>query len=231
MLLTRASVRERKNLLREAAGLVEPQSFAFADYRGRKPGRWLFSLGLALYDWMAGQRSRRYYSADEFLLLAPHIARTGLNGGMCYGDAKTDDARLVLRVLQEALAAGGVAVNYLAATRVLRSGGHADGVELLDALSGAAYTSQSQGGDQRHRRLGRRSARSTRRPGRSCVRLRGSHLLLPAWRLPVAQAVSLMHPARRPAGIRVSLGRRDAGRHHRCRSRRRHEAGSGDHAR
>jgi glycerol-3-phosphate dehydrogenase len=179
--------------LREAAGLVEPQSFAFADYHGRKPGRWLFSLALALYDWMAGQRSRRYYPADEFLLLAPHIARTGLNGGMCYGDAKTDDARLVLRVLQEALAAGGVAVNYLAATRVLRTDGKADGVELLDALSGATHTMKAKvvisatgawADDLRQNA----AAGPKLRP------LRGSHLLLLAWRLPVAQAVSLLHP-------------------------------------
>src|ERR1019366_8481536 len=58
LLLTRDSVQERQNLLREAAGLVDPQSFAFADYAGRKPGRWLFSAGLALYDLMAGQRAR-----------------------------------------------------------------------------------------------------------------------------------------------------------------------------
>jgi glycerol-3-phosphate dehydrogenase len=40
--LTRESVHERQALLREAPGLVEPQSFVFADYQGRKPGRWLF---------------------------------------------------------------------------------------------------------------------------------------------------------------------------------------------
>src|SRR3954471_8931860 len=34
--LTRDSVRERQNLMHEAAGLVDPQSFAFADYKGRK---------------------------------------------------------------------------------------------------------------------------------------------------------------------------------------------------
>ena len=190
--LTRASVQERKTLLRDAAGLVESQSFAFADYRGRKPGRWLFSLALALYDWMAGQRSRRYYPADEFLLLAPHIARAGLKGGMCYGDAKTDDARLVLSVLQEALAAGGIAVNYLTATQVLRTGGKADGVELLDALSGVIYTTKAKvvisATGAWADGLRQNAAGPKLRP------LRGSHLLLPAWRLPVAQAVSLMHP-------------------------------------
>jgi glycerol-3-phosphate dehydrogenase len=191
--LTRASVRERQNLLREASGLVAPQSFAFADYRGRKPGRWLFSLGLALYDWMAGQRSHRYYPQDEFLLLAPHIARAGLKGGMCYADAKTDDARLVLRVLQEALAAGGVAVNYLAATQLLRTDGRLTGVELLDALNGANYAVNAKlvvnaSGAWAD------GLRQNPAAGRKLRPLRGSHLLLPAWRLPVAQAVSLMHP-------------------------------------
>jgi glycerol-3-phosphate dehydrogenase len=193
LLLTRASVRERENLLREAAGLVKPQSFAFADYRGRKPGRWLFSLGLALYDRMAGKRSRAYYPADEFLLLAPHIERTGLNGGICYGDAKTDDARLVLRVLQEALSAGGVAVNYLAATRVLRTAGTVDGVELLDALSGASYTIKAKVVVNATGAWAD-GLRQNAAAGPKLRPLRGSHLLLPAWRLPVAQAVSLMHP-------------------------------------
>jgi len=191
--LTRASVHERGNLLRDAAGLVEPQSFAFADYRGRAPGRWLFALGLALYDWMAGQRSRRYYAADEFLLLAPHIARSGLNGGMCYADAKTDDARLVLRVLQEALAAGGVAVNYLACTQVLRASGKVDGVELLDAPSGTSHTIKV-GVVINATGAWADGLRPNAAAGRKLRPLRGSHLLLPAWRLPVAQAVSLMHP-------------------------------------
>ena len=57
--LTRDSVRERQNLLREARGLVDPQSFAFGDYQGRKPGRWLFQIGLAVYDWLAGLRGDR----------------------------------------------------------------------------------------------------------------------------------------------------------------------------
>ncbi|HCE07836.1 MAG TPA: FAD-dependent oxidoreductase, partial [Oxalobacteraceae bacterium] len=191
--LTRDSVRERQHLLHEAAGLVEAQSFAFADYRGRKPGRWLFSLGLAVYDWMAGQRARHYFPPDEFLLLAPHIKRADLNGGMCYQDAKTDDARLVLRVLQEARDAGGVAVNYLAAKRVLRTDGKAHGVELLDAASETTYSVNarvviSATGAWADGLRVQQGAKPMLRP------LRGSHLVLPAWRLPVAQAISLMHP-------------------------------------
>lgn len=199
--LTRESVHEREHLLREAAGLVEPQSFAFGDYEGRKPGRRMFLLGLAIYDWMAGQRTRHYFGRDEFMALAPNISTAKLNGGMCYTDAKTDDARLVLRVLQEARTHGGAAVNYMSVQSLLRAGDDADadadavcGVVAKDGVSGAEYRVRarlviSATGAWADGLRGQGGARPRLRP------LRGSHLVLPAWRLPLAQAVSLMHPA------------------------------------
>ncbi len=191
--LTRDSVREREHLLQVAAGLVTPQSFAFPVYQGRPPGRALFSVGLALYDLMARQRTHHYYRADEFLLRTPHIEPTGLRGGFCYADAKTDDARLVLRVLQEAIAAGGTALNYMAVTRLLHASGKVRGAQLRDADNGTTHEISARvvinatgaWGDALRPAT---HARPKLRP------LRGSHLIFPAWRLPVAQAVSLLHP-------------------------------------
>ncbi|HYD95925.1 MAG TPA: glycerol-3-phosphate dehydrogenase/oxidase [Noviherbaspirillum sp.] len=194
LLLTRDSVRERQNLLKEAPGLVDLQGFAFADYAGRKPGRRVFAAGLALYDLMAGMRTRQYLRADDFLMLAPHIRRERLNGGMCYADAKTDDARLVLRVLQEALDAGGTAVNYLAARRVLRADGKVTGVELADGAGDAVFSVRAKVVINATGAWADK-LRQDAPQGKKLRPLRGSHLVLPAWRLPVAQAVSLMHPA------------------------------------
>ncbi|MES2262944.1 MAG: glycerol-3-phosphate dehydrogenase/oxidase [Pseudomonadota bacterium] len=192
--LTRESVREREALLRAAPGLVEPQGFAFGRYQGRKPGRRTFLLGLAVYDCLAGRRARHDYGRDEFLGLAPNVATEGLCGGICYTDAKTDDARLVLRVLQEAQAYGGVAVNYLSVRTLLRTGGIVRGAQLRDETGNADYqvkarvvVSATGAWADALRAQGGKPARL--RP------LRGSHLILPAWRLPLAQAVSLMHPA------------------------------------
>ncbi|MGK5078981.1 glycerol-3-phosphate dehydrogenase/oxidase [Janthinobacterium sp. HLX7-2] len=195
--MTRESVHERQALLTDAAGLVEPQGFAFGDYLGRKPGRRQFMLGLAIYDVMAGRRARRYVDAADFAMLAPHIEREGLRGGMLYQDAKTDDARLVLRVLQEARRHGGVAVNYLGVDALLREGdektGKVVGATLKDAVGGATPAVRarlviSATGAWADNLRGQVGAQPKLRP------LRGSHLLLPAWRLPLAQAVSLMHP-------------------------------------
>jgi glycerol-3-phosphate dehydrogenase len=192
--LMRESVHEREALLREAPGLVQQQPFAFADYAGLKPGRTSFLAGLAIYDLMAGRRERHYVGAGEFCMMAPDVRMDGLLGGICYTDAKTDDARLVLRVLHEARLHGGVAVNYMAVRSLLRAQGTVCGAQLEDGVDGAGHEIRARlvvsatgaWADQLRAQAG---AAPRLRP------LRGSHLVLPAWRLPLSQAISLMHPA------------------------------------
>lgn len=205
--LTWASVRERQRLLAEGAGLIEPMGFLIATYQGDRPGRWAYRAGLSIYDLLALQWSHRYYSAEDFQLLAPHLSAEGLEGGYRYGDAQTDDARLVLRILREAVAAGGVALNYARAESLLwgeegtSSAGQVVGVRLRDTLSGrtsevrarVVVNATGAWADRLRAELGR--------PAR--IRpLRGSHLIFPGWRLPAAQALTFLHPLdRRPVFI------------------------------
>jgi len=199
--LTRASVRERKRLLAEGPGLIDPLGFLLATYKGDRPGRWTYKAGLSIYDLLALQWSHHYYSPQDFELLAPHLDRRGLKGGFRYGDAQTDDARLVLRVIREAVAAGGVALNYVAAEELLREGGRVAGARLVDRLQGRSAEVRAQvvinaTGAWADRLRAQVGAPARIRP------LRGSHLIFPAWRLPVAQALSFLHPQdRRPVFI------------------------------
>jgi glycerol-3-phosphate dehydrogenase len=199
--LTRASVHERKRLLAEGPGLIDPLGFLLATYEGDRPGRWTYSAGLSIYDLLALQWSHRHYSPEDFQMLAPHISQVGLEGGFRYGDAQTDDARLVLRVIREAVADGGVALNYAAAEQLLRDGGQVRGIRLQDQVQERAASlygnvvinATGAWADQLRAQVG---ASPSIRP------LRGSHLIFPAWRLPVAQAVSFLHPIdRRPVFI------------------------------
>lgn len=199
--LTRASVRERERLLEEAPGLIDPLGFLLATYKGDRPGRWTYQAGLSVYDLLALQWSHRYYSAQDFEMLAPHIAREGLKGGLRYGDAQTDDARLVLRVIREAVAAGGAAINYVRAEELLRDDGQVIGVQMYDVeqqRTADVYASvviNATGAWADHLR-GQVGAPARIRP------LRGSHLIFPAWRLPVAQAIGFLHSLdRRPVFI------------------------------
>jgi glycerol-3-phosphate dehydrogenase len=203
--LTRASVHERERLLHEGPGLIDPLGFLLATYAGDRPGRWIYGAGLSVYDLLALQWTHERYDADDFQMLAPHISQEGLTGGFRYGDAQTDDARLVLRVIREAVADGGLALNYASADQLLldkaQRASLVRGVRLRDEVSGRTVevfgrviiNATGAWADRLRQQVG---ARPRMRP------LRGSHLIFSAWRLPVAQAVSFLHPVdRRPVFI------------------------------
>jgi glycerol-3-phosphate dehydrogenase len=187
------SVRERQRLMREAPELVEPQSFLFANCTGRKPGRWLMQTGLVVYDLMAGQRSHFHASQKDLSMLTPGLNPPQLRGALVFTDAKTDDARLVWRVIMEAQRDGAVALNYVAAKSLVLQDGRVTGLKVEDAISGQAFNVRAKTvvnatgawADKLRAGMG---AKPLLRP------LRGSHLVVPFWRLPVAQSVSLMHP-------------------------------------
>ena len=191
--LTRASVTERERLVAEAPGLVERLGFLLATYEGASPGSLTYRAGLSLYDLLAVRWSHQHYDADAFRMLAPHITERGLKGGFRYGDAQTDDARLVVRVLKEAVASGATALSYAAAEGLIREDGVVTGVRLRDRESArstevrATVVVNATGAwaDELRAELG---APRRIRP------LRGSHITFPAWRFPLAQAVTVPHP-------------------------------------
>lgn len=192
--LTRASVQGREQLLTEGPGLIDPLGFLLAQYEGDGAGRMIYGAGLTIYDLLAMQWSHRYYSPQDFQMMAPYISPVGLRGGFHYQDAQTDDARLVLRVIREAAADGGTALNYARAEMLLfDEAGSLSGVRLRDTLDDrvtevrarALINATGAWADALRVQVGEE---------RRIRPLRGSHLIFPAWRFPVAQAVSFMHP-------------------------------------
>ncbi len=193
IMLTRDSVHEREQLLHEGPGLIDPLGFLLTVYKGDFPGRWTFEMGLTVYDLLALRWEHAYYSPQDFRLLAPHISQDDLQGGFRYGDAQTDDARLTLRVIREAVADGATAINYVRANSLIYENEDIRGVELEDIIQG-----------KREKAYGRVVINATgawadglrkQDKGNGQIRpLRGSHLIFPDWRLPVAQAVSFLHP-------------------------------------
>jgi glycerol-3-phosphate dehydrogenase len=195
--LTLQSVRERERLLREGRGLVTPLGFLLAGFAGDRIPLWLYGLGLGLYDLLALKWGHRRYDPVGMLALCPQLEPHALEGGYRYIDAVTDDARLVLRVLREAVSDGGTAINYARAVDLLRlHTGAVVGVILEDVAglgtprhaevhAAAVINATGAWADELRGRVG----------GRPCLRhLRGSHLVLPWNRLPLTRAVSFLHP-------------------------------------
>jgi len=196
--LTFESVRERERLMNEGRGLVTPLGFLLPTYRGGKLPPFVFESGLILYDMLATRWSHRRYRPDPFLQFCPEIRQEGLNGGFRFFDAQTDDARLVLRVLQEAGEDGGAALNYARAASLLKErNGRVCGVVLEDTNGQNSNRSAevkarvviNATGVWADNLRGEVGGRPRMRP------LRGSHLVFPGERIPVSRAVSFLHPA------------------------------------
>lgn len=127
----------------------------------------------------------------------PPLRGAGLRGGQHYEGASVDDARLVLRLIREGVSHGGLAINYTRAIQLLFTGrGEVCGVVLRD---------RAQGEDGRTAEAQARAVINA--AGAWCDDLRvkargkpllqqkiGSHLFLPAERLPLPGGVMVRHP-------------------------------------
>jgi glycerol-3-phosphate dehydrogenase len=189
--LTRESLRERDRLLREAPGLVEPVDFVRTIYEHEN--RWLYRAAFLAYGLLAGRRQHTYHRAADVLRTAPMLEPRGLVGGYTYREAAVDDARLVLRLLREAVRAGARALSYAPVESLLLERGMVSGVRVRDAESDRAVEVPAAAvvnaaGASVDRLRGEVGGAPRIRP------LRGSHLVFAAARLPLAHGLSFRHP-------------------------------------
>lgn len=190
---TMHSVKERERLMKEAPGLVDQMSYLMAHYKGGFPGPFIFNTLLSIYDFFAGKRYRKYHKLENFEYLSPLVNEENLIGGTQFADAVTDDSRLVIRVLREAQKDGADVINYVGVKSLLKDGNKVTGAVLENAETGETYNINAKvvinatgaWGDELR---GEVSEEKNIRPAR------GSHVVVPSWRLPVGAAFTTMHP-------------------------------------
>ena len=194
--LTWESVHEREHLLKEGRGLVMPLPFVMANFRGDKTPGWVFGVGLTMYDIMALKWNHASYNLNGLRNLVPQLASPELVSGFRYFDAQTDDARLVLRVIQEATKDGALALNYVCVEGLIKTKNRVTGVAVRDLAPGLGKTSEVRArvvvnatgawADIMRAQVGERARLRV---------LRGSHIFLPQSKLPITRAVTFLHPS------------------------------------
>jgi glycerol-3-phosphate dehydrogenase len=194
--ITRESVRERQWMLHHAPGLVTPLPFILPSYESYSTPDWQFHLGVILYDLFGRKWKHSVFSPQQVRELLPALNQYGLLRAYRYEDAAVDDARLVLRVLQEALKAGGQALNYARVETLLRNcNGKVCGVVVHDestpkgrtvAVQARVIVNATGPWTDHFRELLDAPTRIRQ--------TRGSHLVFFRERMPLAAAVTLMHP-------------------------------------
>ena len=138
--LVREALRERGLLRSNAPHLVHDLEFVIPSYTWwSKP---FYGVGLTVYDLLAGRLGfgrSRLLNTRQALARTPTLRPDGLRGGVLYHDGQFDDARLAVTLLRTLFDEGGLAVNYLPVTALLKKGETVAGVRARDTETGEEF--------------------------------------------------------------------------------------------
>jgi glycerol-3-phosphate dehydrogenase len=135
------ALRERGILMQNAPHLVRNENFIIPNYSW-----WssiFYSVGLSVYDLLAGRRSfgrSHLISKAELIRRIPNIRQQGLKSGVLYHDGQFDDARLAVSLALTALEKGATLLNYFRVTGLTKNLDQINGVRTVDLETGRPYT-------------------------------------------------------------------------------------------
>jgi glycerol-3-phosphate dehydrogenase len=138
--LVREATVERGILYRNAPHLVKNQQFIIPVYSHFD--HWKYTMGLKLYDWISGRLSlgsSTGISRKETLQRIPGILSKNLVGGVVYHDGQFDDSRLAINLMQSICDNGGVTLNYMKVTGLLKKSSTISGVIAIDVETGTNF--------------------------------------------------------------------------------------------
>ena len=120
-----------------APHLVVPEKMLLPLYEKKGLGYWLTSIGLKIYDWLAGVKSedqRKMLTRVQTLKAEPLLRQEDVKGGALYAEYRTDDARLTIEIAKTAVKYGAILLNYAEVKDFTYQNGLINGVEAIDHL-------------------------------------------------------------------------------------------------
>lgn len=192
------ALHERNRLTRLAPHVAHWLPFIIPIYgRGWKMER--IGYGLWLYDLLAGfpkGHNHRRISREEALRVVPSLKPDGLRGAYLYYDARTDDTRLTMDVMQSAAAGGAAIANYCKVTGLVKQDRRVTGASVHDEVSGDTFAVRAKAvvnatGVWADKVVALDTAGEPRRLRPS----KGVHLIVPASRLQSSGAVLAPSPS------------------------------------
>ncbi|KHF39318.1 glycerol-3-phosphate dehydrogenase/oxidase [Halalkalibacter okhensis] len=134
--------KERAIVYENAPHVTTPEWMLLPMIKGGTFGKFTTSIGLKVYDFLAGVRKherRKMLNKKAVLQKEPLVRKDRLKGGGIYVEYRTDDARLTLEVMKEAVRRGTKATNYTKAEGFIYKDGKVVAVKVRDLLTGKKY--------------------------------------------------------------------------------------------
>lgn len=185
--------REREIVYRNAPHLVIPEKMLLPVIENGSLGEFSTSIGLYVYDVLAGVKAgerRKMLSKELTLKQEPLLRKSILKAGALYTEYRSDDARLVIENLKEAVKRGAICLNYTQCQGFVYNQGKLNSAKVQDQITGkefevkANYIINAAGPwVDELREL------DNSRKGKRLHLTKGVHIVFPFEKLPVQQAM------------------------------------------
>src|SRR5689334_6295997 len=133
---------ERAVVHKLAPHLVVPEKMLLPLLEKRGMGYGLTSIGLKIYDWLAGVKSedqRKMLTKQQTLKHEPLLKHDEIKGGAVYAEYRTDDARLTIEIMKTAFRHGAVVANYVQVSEFMYVDKKVSGVKVIDTLTNSSF--------------------------------------------------------------------------------------------
>ncbi|MFI5141231.1 MAG: glycerol-3-phosphate dehydrogenase/oxidase [Bacteroidia bacterium] len=134
--------KEREIIHRIAPHLTKPERMLLPLVKNGSLGKLSARFAMWIYEWLAGVKKSEWHKVltdEETSITEPLLRKDNLLGGIVFYEYRTDDARLTIEVMKEAVSRGTLAVNYVKATGFIYKDEKITGAAVIDQLTNNAY--------------------------------------------------------------------------------------------
>lgn len=193
--------KERAIVYENGPHVTTPEWMLLPIFKDGTFGKFSTSIGLRVYDYLAGVKAkerRKMLNREQTLAKAPLLKTDNLLGSGYYVEYRTDDARLTIEVLKEAVQQGATALNYAKAEGFVYKNSNVCGVRFTDQLSGNEVTvSARKVVNATGPWVDNLREKDNSKQGKYLFLTKGVHLVFDQRRFPLKQAVYFDTPDKR----------------------------------
>lgn len=135
--------KERKIIHQIAPHLTRPEPMLLPLLKNGSLNKVSARVGMWIYERLAGVNKKewhRFLNVEKTLATEPLLPKDNLTGGILFYEYRTDDARLTIEVIKEAVDRGVIALNYMKAISFIYKNNTISGAKIVDQLTGDEFT-------------------------------------------------------------------------------------------
>jgi glycerol-3-phosphate dehydrogenase len=130
--------KERAIVHHNAPHLTKPEHLLLPIVEGGSLTKFTAKLGMTIYEFLAGVKKAEKHivlNRAETIAAEPLLRKDNLLGGILFYEYRTDDARLTIEILKEAVNRGTVAINYMKAISFIYTDNKISGVKVRNQFN------------------------------------------------------------------------------------------------